>query len=280
MRHYVTLFDKNYLAKGLSLYQSLVRQSSEDWRLWVLPLDDWTSEYLKYQVSKHVMPKLELLGFYNLPEIVTEQRDKKPWNFFCFSLAPEVITSVMNLTQKQVTYLDSDTYFFRDPKLCFDEMGDKEVGIVSHNFPPHDYNRLRPNGLYNVSFVSFKYKDAGINILKVWRDAVRKKCDAESCGDQKYLDLFPEILGDKLHIFDGIRIGAGPWNGYTYNYQTISEMIYYHFHELKRIAGDNYYLTGYKLSDDQKKYLYEPYLKVIKFCQNHVDKKIQETFYA
>src|SRR5262245_29382046 len=47
MRYYCTLFDKKYLAKGLAMYQSLKRWSSEAFILYILPLDFETDVVLQ-----------------------------------------------------------------------------------------------------------------------------------------------------------------------------------------------------------------------------------------
>jgi hypothetical protein len=237
------------------------------------------------------LSKVNIIDIQDLSPDVKRQKRERPWNYYCFGLAPEVLAYVAMTTHQQVTYLDADTYWFGDPKLAFDEMGDKELAIVSHNFPPHDFERLSPNGLFNVSLVSVKNTPDARMVLTAWRDGVRNKCDKESCGDQKYLDQFPSLLGNKLHIFDGKRIGAGPWNVYTYTMKpgpqvlcgidygsNYHPMLYYHFHELK-VDGLNTYLTGYPLTNENKEFIYVPYLRVYEYVQNHIDAKEKEGFF-
>ena len=284
MRHYVTLFDKNYLTKGVSLYQSLIRHSSEDFRLWVLALDGHVGMYLRHLIKNNVLTKMEVVDLARMPDEVYQQKRARPWNYFCFGLAPEFLMYMMHDLNQPVTYLDADTYFFQDPKLVFDEMGDREVGIVDHNFPRHDYDRLIVNGKFNVSLVSFTTSPLSRQLLKAWRDGVRKKCDKESCGDQLFLDQFPNIMGDRLHIFDGIRIGAAPWNVYTYKTEPgpkvqNNDLIYYHYHEFKDTGNGNYYYTGYPLTFDNIEYIYKPYLECYKRVQVHIDKKRDEGFF-
>jgi hypothetical protein len=219
-----------------------------------------------------------------MPEAVWDQKIQRPWNYFCFGLAPELLMHMMFDLNTQVTYLDADTYFFQDPKLVFDEMGEREVAIVDHNFPAHDYNRLIVNGKFNVSLVSFKPTNLGRQLLKAWRDGVRKQCDKASCGDQLFLDQFPAIMGDKLHIFDGIRIGAAPWNVYTYKTEKgpkvqNNNLIYYHYHELK-VDGSDIFLTGYPLTEQNVEFIYMPYLEAYRRVETHINKKKAEGFFS
>ncbi len=282
MRNYVTLFDRNYLAKGLALYQSLQAQSSEDFRLYIVPLDDFTRKYLEYQRDKFVIPKAVILDWNFLLGSIPEK--PKPYNFFL--LASEVTLTLMKMLRQPISYVDSDIYFFSDPKAIFDEIGNKDVAIVPHRFPPHDFARLSPNGLYNVSFVYFNNTNAGITTLVWWNESCRAKCDAESCGDQLYLNEFPGMLGNKLCVLSNIGIGAGPWNTYTYDVQegpTLNgtPLVFYHYHEFKRDASlpiRKYTLTGYPTTENQQDLIYQPYIEIIDYCHKHIDKKAEEWY--
>lgn len=283
MRNYVTLFDRNYLAKGLALYQSLEKQSSEDFRLYVMPLDEFTRKYLQYEIDKGVLQHLRLLRWSDLPVDLRILKDTMEWRFFCFMMASEVTLALMKMLRAPISYLDSDVYFFDDPEFMYEQIGSKEVAIVSHNFPEHDFARLSPNGLYNVSIMYFSNTGKAIDTLIWWNTVCRQKCDAESCGDQLYLNQFPDRLGDKLYIFDGKYHGLGPWSAYTYPVTegpTIDGhyLISYHFHEFKRIEKDFYYWTGYPHTAGQDKYIYLPYQEIIQYCQTHIDKKAQEWY--
>jgi hypothetical protein len=274
MRNYVTLYDRAYLAKGLALYESLQKHSSEPFTLYILALDDFTRKYLE-QYKGTAPSNLAILDWNFMPKDIPDK--PVPYNFFL--LASEVTLALMKHLRKPVTYLDSDIYFFNDPKVIYDTIGSREVAIVPHRFPPHDYNRLSPNGLYNVSLVYFSNSQRGIETLMWWRDQCRAKCDAESCGDQKYLDQFVDHLTLKLCILDNVGIGAGPWNAYMYDVQegpalNLQPLIFYHFHEYR----NRNQLTGYPVTENQRKYIYDPYIEVIENFQSHIDKKAQEWY--
>ena len=81
----------------------------------------------------------------------------------------------------------------QDPKLIFDEVGEKSVGIIRHR---HNTN-LSVDGEYNVGTVYFRNSDLGIKTLKNWMECVilETRPDLATCGDQKYLELFELICG-------------------------------------------------------------------------------------
>jgi len=277
MRHYCTLFDIHYLTKGLSLYASLQKQSSEDFRLWVLPMSDMARNYLSNHAN--ALPKMVILDSAAFPHETWQLKYTRTWGQFCWTMASHLTRFVMEAVRPDdasVTYLDSDLYFFADPEIAHAEIQGRIVAVVPHRFPLHDYDRLRPAGLYNVSWVTFTQHPKSKAVLDRWCKQVADQCDERTCGDQKYLDEWPTLLGEGLCEFENIGIGPGPWNAYTYNVQpgptfNGQAVVFYHFHELQRIKGDEYKLTGYPVPPDLKKHIYDPYLRCLKYMQYHID---------
>src|SRR5213075_2723391 len=58
-RNFCTLFDQKYLAQGLALYESLVKHSTEPFRLYVLPMDQECATTLE----KLALPHMTLLNY-------------------------------------------------------------------------------------------------------------------------------------------------------------------------------------------------------------------------
>lgn len=280
LRHYVTLFDHNYLAKGLSLYSSLQKHSSKDFRLWVLPMDDETRWYLEGHLN--VLSNMWLMDNGSVSQEFVQKTSGYTWPQKCWAMASEVTKSVMDNihdVDDEVTYLDSDLYFFEDPEIAHQEIAGRHVAIVPHRFPAHDYERLRPSGLFNVSWVTFKTTTTAREILKWWNQQVMQRCDASTCGDQKYLDAWPGALGQDLCVFEHLGIGTGPWNAYTYDIQNGPKvngqpLVFYHYHETKRLTNDIYTMTYYPTTVQQREYIYAPYLRALRYMQYHIDKEL------
>ncbi len=219
-RRYCTLSDKNYLKFGKALIDSLISHSTEDFVLYYLCLDEETFESLTDYNSK-VVP-VRLSDVENSNQDLVNFKNRKPYNQFCWSLAS--CFSYYLLKEKQlddILYIDSDIYFYQDPKLIFDEVGEKSVGIIRHR---HNTN-LSVDGEYNVGTVYFRNSDLGIKTLKNWMECVilETRPDLATCGDQKYLELFELICGgpfNELCVIDKTIAHGAPWNFrlYVYDY--------------------------------------------------------------
>ena len=207
-RRYVTLSDKNFLAKGLALYRSLSVHSKGDWELNYLCLD---------QESFNTLKDLELprLYAYSLAELeqthpdLQAARANRPYNGYCWTLASYYLNAILP-QYDLLTYVDSDIRFYRDPEIYFKELGMHSVGIIAHR---HNIVGDR-DGAFNVGVISFRNDEKGSACLKWWSDTVLNKTHPElaTCGDQKYLEMFVPMFGDAVKIVDETFAHGAPWN--------------------------------------------------------------------
>jgi len=273
MRHYCTLFDSKYLPQGLALYDSLVKHSSEAFTLCVLAMDTETLRTLQSLNFQNVLP-MDGRSF------LLNQRIDRTWQEFCWTCASNLAEDVMDWADKDVddpwylehlTYIDADCYFFSDPKVIFDEIGDRSIAVIPHRLIPSK-KHLEVNGQFNVSWVTFKNNDVGRECLSTWAAQCRERCSAKiGCGDQKYLDEFPVKYGDELCVIENIGAGLAPWNLAHY---TLTEgpkvdgndVVFYHYHEY--LHGQR--LTNYELRDEDVKYIYAPYFAAVSRAQETV----------
>src|SRR5574341_885502 len=115
MRHYCTLFDRNYLSRGLALHSSLMRHV-DGFRLFILCLDSPTHGAL----SALALPHVELIRADSLedwdPELRTARSNRSAPEFY-FTCKPVLLRYVLANFDAgvRVTYLDSDLYFFSNP---------------------------------------------------------------------------------------------------------------------------------------------------------------------
>ena len=220
MKTYCTLSDINYLNQGKALFRSLAKVSSEDFVLYYLCLDQDTYDYL-IGYDARIVPVF-LSEVEKTSEKARQYKNNSQYNEYCWSLAS---TFSLFLLEKHeidsVMYMDSDLYFYQDPKLIYDEIGEKSVGIIRHR---HNTS-LSPDGEYNVGIIYFKNDEDGLNCLRWWNDAILLKTNPElaTCGDQKYLEGFIPRFGDSVCVVDETIAHGAPWNYRLYVYDYIED---------------------------------------------------------
>jgi len=210
MYHHITILcDYNYIYYSLALVYSLLDKSKEDFVIDFLCLDDETYEIMKtinYKVKAYRecdILKCKKLMWY-------KHNDRL--NYF-FTLASYFSNFIMKTTDcKSVMYIDSDILFHKDVYYLYNAFDIKDVGIFRHRFTGgKDFC-----GEFNVGVVYFKNSQKGRNVLEWWAYAVLHKKYSnqglDTCGDQKYLNMFPRLLNENELFIDG-NIGHGaPWN--------------------------------------------------------------------
>ena len=219
MRIYSTLSDKNYVDQGRALFQSLSSESSEPFVLYYLCLDDETFDFFLGHDSRVIPVKLDEVESGN--EKLANFKNTKPYNEYCWALASTLCLHLLEEHEvDSVLYIDSDIYFYADPKLLFDEIQDKSVGIIRHR---HNTS-LSVDGEYNVGTIFFRNDEAGLGCLRWWNDAILLGTNPElgTCGDQKYLEGFIPRFGDAVCVIDETIAHGAPWNFRLYVYD------YYH----------------------------------------------------
>lgn len=284
MNYYCTLFDSGYLTRGLALYQSLI-ETKEEFKLYIIAFDDDA-----YQVLNNL--NLEYAKTISLEEFENERlltikkdrtRQEYSWTCACFSIL-HVLTEY-NLDE--VTYLDSDIYFFARPSILLDEFhaSDKDVLITEHRYTPK-YDQTATSGKFCVQFMTFKNNENGLAVLNWWCDRCEEWCYARiedgKFGDQKYLDDW-ETRFSCVHVLKHLGGGVAPWNVQQY---VISDgpsvnnapIVFYHFHGLKWLSFTKFDVSSnYKLSSSIKKSIYEPYLRKLQEMQRYV-KQVDASF--
>lgn len=218
MRSYCTLSDKNYLKQGLALIRSLRHTSTEEFEIYYLCMDDETFDaVVQYDcVFAIKLPEVESYR----PEIL-EYKNKKPYNEYCWALA-SIFTRFLleEYSVPSMMYIDADIYFYQDPLIVFNELGDRSVGIIRHR---HN-TASSPDGEFNVGIIYFKNDSDGIDCLRWWNDCLlhESRPDLATCGDQKYLEEFSKMYST-VAILDETFAHGAPWNYRLYVYDHFLE---------------------------------------------------------
>lgn len=245
MMNFCTLFDSNYLNRGLALYESLCNVCDE-FKLYVVTFDDKAYNKLsELEFSSLVVVRLE---DFETPDLLAVKPTRTRAEY-CWTCGPSVIYYFIEKYQlESCTYLDADLMFYRSPQLLFDEIGDSSVAITDHYAPYHI-----PQGRYCVQFMFFKNDEWGMKTLKWWRDSCIEWCyahfDGEKYGDQKYLEQFP-IKFKNVHVIKTRGAGVAAWNMKQYQFNSM-DWTFKYIEEQADIVFVHYHAVGLEIDNDK-----------------------------
>lgn len=274
---FCTLFDKNYLNRGLSLYTSLL-EHCPSFRLWILCMDEEAYSILnEMKLEKVILVKI---GEFEDEALLTAKNNRDRGEY-CWTCSSNFTYYVLknNPQIETIAYLDSDLFFYSSPDPIYEEFGQNSVMIIPHRFPPGKERQAQKNGLYNVGMLIFRNDTDGRACLDWWREQCLTWCyrisEPGKLGDQKYLEQFP-ILFKNVHILKHKGANLAPWNiknyvisrrdGQTFINEDI--LIFYHFFSDFKIYQPSFWLPSIPPSHYQKKstaktYIYLPYIKTM-----------------
>lgn len=273
MYNYCTLFDSNYLTRGLTMYESL-KNSSNYFHLYIFAFDDKCLEILT-QLSLSNVTIVSLNEFEN--KELLELKKNRTKSEYCWTCTPTIIQySIKKFNLMSCTYIDADLYFFSDPSVLIDELKDKSVLITEHRYTTK-YDQSDTSGIYCVQFMTFRNDENGMRVLNWWEKACNEWCYARfedgKFGDQKYLDDWTERF-EGIHVLQNIGGGVAPWNMQQYTFSKSNEyivaleketnknfdVVFFHFHALKLIDKKLYGLSHYELFNDCRNIIYKEYV--------------------
>lgn len=273
-----TLFDSNYLDKGLVLYKSLERYAS-DFTLYVLAMNDKCYEVLTDLNYEHLIP-IRLADFEN--EDLLRVKPTRGIGEYCWTCSSSLIKYVLDTYQPDYcSYVDADMAFYADPLVLVDEMKESNasVSIVGHRFNSFELNQADIVGTYCVECNTFKNDENARTLLDVWIGQCLEHCSIDGDGvywaDQKYMDNW---VSDYDYVIETQNLGAGvaPWNIAQYKLIDNSsssiklkcrgnnyDLLFYHFENLQYLSlkqvNINVYAT-WGIQDKLVDLLYDKYL--------------------
>jgi hypothetical protein len=240
--HFVTLFDDSFLPIGLSLYQSLVAQGRA-FRLWVVAIDGEVERHLG-QLALADLVVIPLSSIES-PELLAVKPGRSRAEY-CWTLTPFTAQAVFDRdpSARRATYVDADVFFFADPRILLDELdqAQKNVLITEHAYAP-EYDRSHDSGRFCVQFLTFDRSDRAREVMRWWQERCVEWCFARyedgKFGDQVYLDQWPALFGDRVHIVRQVEKTLAPWNVRHFAQPTRSSLnpVFYHFHGLRLLPG-------------------------------------------
>ena len=290
MLHFCTYFDQNYLSRGLALYHSLAQHATTPFTLWTLCFDNKTYDIL----SDLNLPHLRLIAlsdFENGDEALLQAKAERSLVEYYWTCTPSLPLYILNNAPEVelITYLDADMYFYNDPYLIFEALGNHSIFVVEHRYTPEHAHMAENCGIFNVGSLAFRRDENGLACLKWWRERCLEWCYARfeegRFGDQKYLDTWPEQFQNLL-VMGHPGVGLAPWNLAWHTVQvkdqqlTVDDqpLIFFHFHGYK-LVSPNLAITAphvYEISTQQIAHLYLPYAQDLQKIEVQLDQYLTQ----
>lgn len=278
MKHDIcTLFDKNYLSRGLALYDSL-REHCPEFTLWMLCMDKESHKLLRKLNLKDIRPiKLSEIEDDRLKSVKSTRTGTEYCWMFSSSLPLYLLEK--NPGMGMITYIDADIYFYDSIEKIYDEFGNNSVMIIPHNSSEKNKWREKTSGIYNVGMMIFRNDANGLETLRWWKDRVIDWCFSRyengKFGDQLYLNDWPTRFRG-VYVLRNLGANMASWNIGRCIFSKRNEkiigveketgkefpLIFYHFHGLKIYLNKKGKIKAYPIGILNKK-IYSEYIEVL-----------------
>jgi hypothetical protein len=274
------------------MYESL-KKCCDNFHLYILSFDERTFNILTKLSLEHVTV-ISLNDFED--EELLKLKPTRTKAEYCWTCTPSTIYYIIKkYNVDSCTYIDADLFFYSNPKILFEEMGEKSVMITEHRYSK-SYDRSKIAGIYCVQFITFKNDRNGLAVLHWWRNACNDWCynryEDGKFGDQKYLDDWTTRF-EGVHVLEHLGGGMAPWNIQQYKQflkqdnklsfitkKEINkfEIVFYHFHYVrfyqKNIIDLGWFIIPKKILNT----LYAQYVKKLDDAEKTI--KVIDTWFS
>ncbi|HUI44928.1 MAG TPA: glycosyl transferase [Nitrospirota bacterium] len=269
VEHFVTLFDSSFLPIGMALHDSLMKHG-QLFHLWIVCMD----ELVEDQLQRISLPNVTLIPVSSIEtRDLLDLKKGRTRGEYCWTITPFTFEAVFDrdANVERVTYLDADLFFFSNPQILLQELNEsrKHVLITEHAYAP-EYNYWSVlSGRFCVQFLTFRKTAEAIKVMRWWQMRCLEWCFARfedgKFGDQKYLDSWPNLFADEIHIVRKTDKTLAPWNEKYFEIQQQIKLdpVFFHFHEFRIVAPNKAKLySHYRIGKEGLK-LYDIYLSSI-----------------
>jgi hypothetical protein len=270
--NFCTIIGKDYVIKGLALYQSLKKYAS-DFQLYICVIDSTAESILRSM-------KLDNASIIPLEQIEDREllgvKGKRTTSEYCWTLKSSWMLYLLENYPdiKSIAFIDSDIFFFSSPDCVFDELNDNSILLC----PQRDTHEVEVQfGKYQAGFIGVKRDKNALSFLTWWRKKCLEWCSSEQghadkWGDQKYLDWVPNIFWG-VKVSENWGIDAAIWN--TKNNLTVEQelkvnrhrLVAYHFCCVEIFNEEDFNLwtwPNWRVDESLKEYIYLPYIKSLR----------------
>lgn len=202
-------------------------------------LADEPNEEVRGVIESNMLISKETLGY---PEKKwNEMSFKYDITEFCTAIKPASFLYFFNKGYEKCVYLDPDILVFDSLERVFSVLNDYSAVVTPHilsmegSLKESSINpvELLRTGTFNLGFLGVKNSTDTISFLRWWSLELEDKCyqvpTEHVYTDQKWINMLPGFLGNKLYISRNMGLNFAPWN----------------FHERKIVSkNDGLYVEG------------------------------------
>jgi hypothetical protein len=241
--NFSTYFDINYFNKFLCLKNSLDKYLN-NYKIYCLDLDNVIRySNIKNNINIEVIKLSEIENIF--PELYYAKKNRSKIEYY-FTLTPFLQRYIfIKYNLSQLSYIDSDLFFFNTPKNLYKNYQNKNYNIL---LSPHNNKYVEKKfGKFNVGLIIMKNTKTTSDCLKYWSEECINFCIDSSLknkfADQKYLDEWPQKYKG-IKIIDKYLVNIGPWNAKFLNSKNFNKLIAFHFHGIYFNINYNFYISG------------------------------------
>jgi hypothetical protein len=164
---------------------------------------------------------------------------------YCWTLTSFAFDAVFERCPEaaRVTYLDADLFFFDSPRPLFEELENAGASILvtEHGYDPA-YDKSEIVGRFCVQFLTMDRSPRAAEVRRWWQERVLEWCydrrEPGRFGDQKYLDRWPELFGDRICVLSRKELALAPWNVRmeSARHGGDPKPVFYHFHSFRIVT--------------------------------------------
>lgn len=268
--YFCTVADSRFILETFTLFKSILatKNPQDTVFFWVLCLDERAVSMCK---DMNMGIKTMSLKELNDTELMTTQSSRKISEFAQTSKASFVCKILPTIPSHEViTFIDSDVYYYTDPKVVLKNKEEWSILITSHWFSESKKDLEKKVGIYNSGFICFKNDTVGNKCAQDWRRDCIEWCfnrvtETGKFTDQFYLEKWVKNY-TPLQISDNKGLNIGTWNidrfPITKNLMVENnKLICYHFHGLKLYLSKNK-IKAYPVTVHNKE-IYSLYIKAM-----------------
>jgi hypothetical protein len=252
-----------------------LHRHNPDAHVYVFAFDERTLNLLQRLALAYVTP-VSLREFED-DDLLRVKPTRSKGEYCWTATSSTILYAISRFSLSACTYIDADLYFYADPAILLDELGDQSVLITDHRYTP-EYDQSAVSGKYCVQFTTFRNDEAGMRALQWWRDACIEWCfdrvEPGRFGDQKYLDDWTTRFAG-VHVLEHRGGGLAPWNIQQYALRPSDGRIvgkelqtgktfnpvFYHYHHTRWYDDGIIDLGPYRLTPEVIDLFYKPYLR-------------------